>query len=46
MWRLLQLEKPQDLVFGTGATQSVQEFVEAPSAMSISTGGTMSPFFP
>jgi GDPmannose 4,6-dehydratase len=28
MWQLLQLEQPQDLVFGTGQTQSVQEFVE------------------
>src|SRR5919106_3122166 len=29
MWRMLQQEAPQDLVFGTGETHSVQEFVEA-----------------
>jgi GDPmannose 4,6-dehydratase len=28
MWRVLQEEQPQDLVFGTGETHSVQEFVE------------------
>jgi GDPmannose 4,6-dehydratase len=28
MWLLLQQETPQDLVFGTGETHSVQEFVE------------------
>jgi GDPmannose 4,6-dehydratase len=28
MWRMLQQESPIDLVFGTGATHSVQEFVE------------------
>jgi GDP-D-mannose dehydratase len=29
MWRMLQQEESQDLVFGTGETHSVQEFVEA-----------------
>jgi GDPmannose 4,6-dehydratase len=28
MWRMLQQEESQDLVFGTGETHSVQEFVE------------------
>ncbi len=28
MWKLLQQEKPQDIVFGTGETHSVKEFVE------------------
>ena len=28
MWRMLQEEQSQDLVFGTGETHSVQEFVE------------------
>ena len=28
MWRMLQQEDPQDLIFGTGETHSVQEFVE------------------
>lgn len=28
MWLMLQQEEPQDLVFGTGKTHSVQEFVE------------------
>jgi len=28
MWRMLQQEEPQDLVFGTGETQSVKEFVK------------------
>ena len=28
IWRLLQEEKPQDMVFGTGETHSVREFVE------------------
>lgn len=28
IWRLLQAEEPTDLVFGTGETHSVQEFVE------------------
>lgn len=28
MWRMLQTEKPEDLVLGTGETHSVREFVE------------------
>lgn len=28
MWRLLQQDSPQDLVFGTGQTHSVRDFVE------------------
>ena len=29
MWRMLQMDAPQDFVFGTGETHSVREFVEA-----------------
>ena len=29
MWRMLQMDAPQDFVFGTGETHSVCEFVEA-----------------
>lgn len=29
MWRMLQMDTPQDFVFGTGETHSVREFVEA-----------------
>lgn len=28
MWRMLQMDAPQDFVFGTGETHSVREFVE------------------